>query len=164
MSPKLILALGPAGCGKSYHFDRVVNIDCKHIRLSADAIRFKMLDYLNTGINFDPKIEPQVWINFWTQFMTFLQVNQTKELTGSWIPDIYIDCTNLTQARRTPFIHVARSFGYTITIVWFHTSLFQCLLNNKKRERQVPEDVIARQFLALQAPEAWEYDELTEVN
>ena len=151
--PKLIIPIGPAGCGKTTWWRN--HIYSTAGRISADNIRFTKLKYPDSGIDFDPQIEPEVWQEVWEDFIKYCSVPAIN---------IYLDCTNLTQTIRNPFIHVARSFGYTIEIVWFKTSLFQCLLNNKKRERHVPEDVIARQFLALQPPEGWEYDTIIEVN
>ena len=157
MSSKLIIPLGTAASGKttwyeSYNFNNPCGKDYVQ-RISADDTRFHLLNYPDSGIDFDPKVEPEVWRMVWFEFI--------RVLRGSY--SIYLDCTNLTKARRQPFIDCARAFGYEIQLIWFQTSLATCLQQNADRDRTLDEAIIARQFVALQAPEGYEYDTLIEV-
>lgn len=160
MTPKLIIPIGPAGCGKTTWWTSMCQGHVSETqqyqpnRISSDEIRFNILDYPNSGIDFDPTIEPQVWAQVWADLIFYLSER---------LANIYLDCTNLTRARRAVYIHCARAFGYEIEIVWFKTGLCTCLSKNMLRDRNVPDVVIARQYLALQPPEPWEYDMLTEV-
>jgi len=152
MSPKLILPIGCAASGKTSWFTRFISPNVS-FRISADEIRFEILNYPKSGIDFDPMIEPQVWAKVWQLFIANTLVRNP----------IFLDCTNLTQARRMPFINCARAFGYEIQIVWFKKSLMTCLQQNAARDRTLDESIIARQFVALQAPEGYEYDTLIKV-
>ena len=156
MSPKLILPIGPAACGKTTYWNTKYESDStfRYRRVSADEIRFELLDYSNSGVGFNPRCEPTVWRKVWDEFVGLLVSNHLH---------IFLDCTNLTQTRRTPFIHCARAFGYDIEMVWFTTDLLTIVERNLARDRTVPANIIGRQFANAQRPEPWEYDELVEV-
>jgi len=142
---QLIIPIGPAGCGKSSFYNN--NFYLMDVcRISADDIRFKLLDYKKTGVDFDQSREYIVWGSVWEAFISHINKENS----------IYLDATNLTQKIREPFRQIAKQKGYDIKIIYFKTNLYNCLTQNMLRDRHVNEKVIARQFLALEPPEVWE--------
>lgn len=115
--------------------------------ISADLIRFALLDYPNSGIDFDEKREPEVWAKVFAELEIAMQ--QRK--------NIYLDNTNLTQKQRYRPVVMARQAHYSIQMIWFNLPLAECLRRNSQRQRKVPEAVIAKQFVAMEYPERWEY-------
>ncbi|MHA1191268.1 MAG: AAA family ATPase [Promethearchaeota archaeon] len=144
--PVMIVPVGAAGCGKTtlYHKDY-----SSFTRISADDIRFEILNSLKTNVFFDLNMEPRIWREVWKSFLSVI----TKE------DDIYLDATNLTMRTRTPFVSVARFFGYTIRYIIFKTTIMDTLNQNEKRERKVPENVICKQYIKMEPPELNELED-----
>ena len=147
--PKLIVPIGPAGCGKTVYGERYRKYDMHYV--SADSFRHLLYDYDNM---FDPERENEVWKMVWAEFMIMVKTNL----------NIYLDNTNLTRMIRMPFIHVARSFGYRIEMIYFNTPIGKILKQNQSRKRKVPESVVCRQFMEMQYPDKIECDSLEVVN
>jgi predicted kinase len=145
----VIIPIGPAGAGKTSLWE---GIECMSpFRVSPDEIRFEKLNYSETGVSFDPAIEPEVWEEAYAR--------AHKAATIPSITVIYFDATNLTHAKRYQLISRIRMQlprQVVPILVYFHYPLLQCLQQNRKRDRQVPEAVIARQFLSLEPPASWE--------
>jgi len=148
----IYVPVGPAGCGKSTYLENLKRLypELRIYRLSPDEIRFKRLNSAVTGVYFDANDEPNVWDLVWKEFVN---ISQNPNIDA-----IYFDATNLTLDRRYQ-IH-ARSPGMFLRFIWFNIPLNIILARNNKRDRKVPEGVIAKQYLALQPPEEWEYDEI----
>ena len=68
------------------------------------------------------------------------------------MPWNYVDATNLGPHERRQWIKMAKGFGYEVHAVFFDVPLEVCLERNRKRERQVKEDVIQRMAAKLKAP------------
>src|SRR5882724_4819361 len=68
------------------------------------------------------------------------------------MPWNYVDASNLAPHERRQWIKMARGFGYEVHAVFFDVPLEVCLERNRKRERQVKEDVIQRMAAKLKAP------------
>ena len=60
------------------------------------------------------------------------------------MPWNYVDASNLAPHERRQWIKMAKGFGYEVHAVFFDVPLEVCLERNRKRERQVKEDVIQR--------------------
>lgn len=146
----MIIPVGPSGCGKT-SFRRELREGVEIV--SPDEIRFRMLDYEHTGIDFDSSTEKEVWIEAYANLDRLLSERKS----------VYFDATNLTFERRYKLVARARKAGYWVKIVYFDIQLERILRRNAGRERKVPERVIAQQFCALQVPESWECDEYEEV-
>jgi predicted kinase len=68
------------------------------------------------------------------------------------MPWNYVDATNLSPHERRQWIKMARGFGYEVHAVFFDVPLDLCLERNRKRERQVPEDVMRQMAARLKPP------------
>jgi predicted kinase len=145
--------IGVAGCGKTTYFDDTYKaLEVK--RVSADAIRFKLLDYDHTGKDYDESIEPLVWTQVYDLYAELL-----KEKKYS----IYFDCTNLTLKERSQIIIRGLKLNPTLQFhfLLFNVPLYLSLGWNHLRKRTVPEKVIAQQFSRFEQPQPYEYDLLT---
>lgn len=141
----LYVPIGPAGCGKSTLYEEIKDSYYIHERISPDQIRMDIL-----GKDFDESSEPMIWRLVWEQLQC-LRIERNASA-------IYFDATNLTFARRYELISRCRALWETVNTIFilFDTPLEQCLHQNRLRSRRVPDDVIAKQYLALQKPESWE--------
>lgn len=74
--------------------------------------------------------------------------------------DCIYDATNISAKRRTAFLNNIKSIKNVNKVCIFAlTSIEKCYKNNKKRERQVPEDVIKNMYLRFDIPqyrEGWD--------
>jgi predicted kinase len=68
------------------------------------------------------------------------------------MPWNYVDATNLSPHERRQWIKMARGFGYEVHAVFFDVPLETCLERNRRRERQVPEDVMKQMAQKLKPP------------
>jgi predicted kinase len=60
------------------------------------------------------------------------------------------DATNAQRRHRREVIALARELGFThITVIWVDTPVWLCLARNKRRSRQVPEEIILRMHRQL---------------
>lgn len=146
--PILIVPVGVAASGKTTWWHKQRNWS---YNISADSMRYELYDYDN---GFKKEYEDEVWASVWKKFIHLLKESD----------NIYLDNTNLTKFKRSPFINVARAFGYKIRIIFFDGTIIQILQQNMKRSRRVPDEVICRQIIALQYPEPSEYDSIKTVS
>jgi predicted kinase len=68
------------------------------------------------------------------------------------MPWNYVDATNLSPHERRQWIKMARGFGFEVHAVFFDVPLELCLERNRRRERQVPEDVMKQMASRLKPP------------
>src|SRR5260370_27737213 len=68
------------------------------------------------------------------------------------MPWNYVDATNLAPHERRQWIKMAKSFGYDVHAVFFDVPLEVCLERNRRRERQVKEELVQRMAAKLKAP------------
>jgi predicted kinase len=68
------------------------------------------------------------------------------------MPWNYVDASNLAAYERRQWIKMAKSFGYEVHAVFFDVPLEVCLERNRKRERQVKEEVVQRMAAKLKPP------------
>jgi predicted kinase len=68
------------------------------------------------------------------------------------MPWNYVDATNLSPHERRQWIKMARGFGYEVHAVFFDVPLELCQERNRRRERQVPEDVMKQMASRLKPP------------
>lgn len=68
------------------------------------------------------------------------------------MPWNYVDATNLSPHERRQWIKMARGFGYEVHAVFFDVPLEVCLERNRKRERQVQEDMMKQMAARLRPP------------
>ena len=136
---EFVMMIGIPGCGKStfierflpYHF--YVNLDSTHKFLAPE-----------TG--FDKK--------------NLILARNIEKITiddrlKNGIPFV-LDNTNITTKIRSGFIEMAKSYNTNITAVYFKPDLERALLQNKQRERKVPEEKIKEMCDKFEIPS---YDE-----
>src|SRR5499427_7326551 len=68
------------------------------------------------------------------------------------MPWNYVDASNLSAHERRQWIKMAKGFGYEVHAVFFDVPVEVCLERNRKRERQVKEDVVQRMAAKLKPP------------
>lgn len=144
---ELTLLIGLPGSGKStyvrdkYDYKRIF---CNSVRvLSSDKIREELYGNVN-----DQTHNSEVF-----QFMK----DRAVELLGLNY-DVVIDATNITRKSRESIVNYIDvqlkgfyDYGY-IRYVVMATPYYKCLENNRKRSRQVPEDVIKRMYKNFEFP------------
>ncbi|ACC84375.1 AAA family ATPase [Nostoc punctiforme] len=132
---KLILLIGLPGSGKST-FAKKLLVECPQMSLiSTDAIR---------GQLFGSQALQGPWVLIWHEIERQFQQAISKTNTAIF------DATNAQRRHRREVIAVARNLGFRqITAIWVDTPVWLCLAWNKKRSRQVPEEIILRMHRQL---------------
>ena len=133
MKPRIILAVGLPGSGKSTYFS---NVGAHAI--SSDAIRLQLADDET-----DQTIHARVFAT-----MRYL-LKQRIELRR---PVTYVDATNLTRRDRRPFIKLAQKHECDIEALFFDIPLEVCKARNSSRSRLVPDHVLDRMAAKLVPP------------
>lgn len=133
--PKLIIPIGPPGCGKSYHRPK----DC--LILSKDDLRFMLLNTKKTQIDFNNELEDLIKESQEYLFKKLLKLRV----------NIYLDATNIHRRNRLFFVHKAYHYGYSI-LYYLFTNIKKARQNNRRRKRTVPSTVFNRIVNATEKP------------
>ncbi|QSJ15840.1 AAA family ATPase [Nostoc sp. UHCC 0702] len=132
---KLLLLIGLPGSGKSTLAQQLVTQSPQIQLISTDAIR---------GQLFNSEAFQGPWFLIWREIE---QQFQQAIATGK---TAIFDATNTQRRHRREVIVLGRDLGFTnITGIWVSTPVWLCLARNKKRPRQVPEEVILRMHRQL---------------
>ena len=140
---KLIITVGPAGCGKSTYIKRfyknimVINMDSVRGWLSLDPA-----DPLQSRLAYDYCIP----------------ILKNALQSGK---SVVWDATSIKSENRKGIINLARKSNAKVKIIFFDTPLSTILKRNRKRARTVPEEAIIRQWKNIEPPHRWECDEIT---
>ncbi|MBW4676831.1 MAG: AAA family ATPase [Desmonostoc geniculatum HA4340-LM1] len=132
---KLLLLIGLPGSGKSTLAKQLL-AECPQMQLiSTDAIR---------GQLFGSEAIQGSWLLIWQeverQFQRAISTGNTA----------IFDATNAQRRHRREAISLARDFGFShITGIWVNMPVWLCLARNKRRSRQVPEEIILRMHRQL---------------
>jgi predicted kinase len=129
----VVLAIGLPGSGKSSWFKRH-NI----IPLSSDLVR---------GLLFDDATEQRFQDLVFSSLRSLLRA---RLIAGR--PMNFIDATNLSPKERHSWIKMAHDFGYEAHAVFFDVPTEVCMERNRKRLRNVPDDVMIRMAQKLRPP------------
>jgi len=129
----VVLAIGLPGSGKSSWFRRH-NI----IPLSSDLVR---------GLLFDDATEQRFQD---LVFSTLRYMLRMRMVAGR--PTNYIDATNLSPKERHSWIKMARDFNYEAHAVFFDVPTEICMERNRKRSRNVPDEIMVRMAQKLRPP------------
>ena len=129
----VVLAIGLPGSGKSSWFKRH-NI----IPLSSDLVR---------GLLFDDATEQRFQDLVFSSLRSLLRA---RLIAGR--PMNFIDATNLSPKERHSWIKMAHDFGYEAHAVFFDVPTEVCMERNRKRLRNVPDDVMLRMAQKLRPP------------
>jgi predicted kinase len=129
----VVLSIGLPGSGKSTWFKRH-NI----FPLSSDMVRILLFDDVT-----EQRYQDLV-------FSTLRSMLRARLLARrSWN---YLDATNLSPHERRSWIKLAHDFGYEVHAVFFDVPPEVCIERNRRRERNVPEDVMQRMAAKLRPP------------
>jgi predicted kinase len=129
----VVLSIGLPGSGKSTWFKRH-NI----LPLSSDMVRILLFDDVT-----EQRYQDLV-------FSTLRSMLRARLLARR--PWNYLDATNLSAHERRSWIKLAHDFGYETHAVFFDVPPEVCIERNRRRERNVPEDVMQRMAAKLRAP------------
>jgi predicted kinase len=137
---RLILLIGIPGSGKSSVAQQLVGQSQEHLLISTDAIRAQLFG--NEAIQ-------GPWLLIWRELDC--QLRQALEAISQQLGTAAIyDATNASRRQRREAIAQVRTIGYThITGLWLDTPIWLCLARNRRRQRQVPEEVIWRMHRQL---------------
>ena len=129
----VVLAIGLPGSGKTTWFKRRGVTP-----LSSDLLR---------SILFDDITEQRYQGLVFSTLRSLLRARLIARM-----PWNYVDASNLAAHERRQWIKMAKGFGYEVHAVFFDVPIEVCLERNRKRERQVKEDVIQRMAAKLKPP------------
>ncbi len=129
----VVLSIGLPGSGKSTWFKRH-NI----LPLSSDMVRILLFDNVT-----EQRYQDLV-------FSTLRSMLRARLLARR--PWNYVDATNLSAHERRSWIKLAHDFGYEAHAVFFDVPPEVCIERNRRRERNVPEDVMQRMAAKLRPP------------
>jgi len=129
----VVLAIGLPGSGKTTWFKRRGVTP-----LSSDLLR---------SILFDDITEQRYQGLVFSTLRSLLRARLIARM-----PWNYVDASNLAAHERRQWIKMAKGFGYEVHAVFFDVPIEVCLERNRKRERQVKEEVIQRMAAKLKPP------------
>jgi predicted kinase len=129
----VVLAIGLPGSGKTTWFKRRGVTP-----LSSDMLR---------SILFDDITEQRYQGLVFSTLRSLLRARLIARM-----PWNYVDASNLAPHERRQWIKMAKGFGYEVHAVFFDVPLEVCLERNRKRERQVKEEVVQRMAAKLKPP------------
>jgi len=129
----VVLSIGLPGSGKSTWFKRH-----SILPLSSDMVRILLFDDVT-----EQRYQDLV-------FSTLRSMLRARLLSKR--PWNYVDATNLSPHERRSWVKLAHDFGYEAHAVFFDVPAEVCMERNRRRDRNVPEDVMRRMASKLRPP------------
>lgn len=127
----IVILCGISGSGKSTWAKKYIEESPNCIYLNADTMRLAI-----TGDESSQDKNYQVFQTLENMARYFMTLGKS----------ILVDNCNYDKRNRSMWNKLAAEYDYRKTWVVFLVNLEQCIENNKKRTRQVPETVIKKQF------------------
>jgi len=144
---ELIMLCGLPGSGKS-HYANLISKENSEIKVfSSDALRKEIFG--DENIQGTSEDKEKLFVELHRRIKTWLSEGGTA---------VY-DATNLNKKRRIAFLHELTNIPCYKKCVLFCIPYKECLQNNNKRERVVPEEVIKKMYMNFQPPhesEGWD--------
>lgn len=134
LGSNLVILVGPPGSGKSTYAEKFTRQADNWIIISPDNIRSEL-----TGDESNQSQNVKVFRQVYSDLVTHLDRGF----------NVIYDATNCRSSYRHKILNVVKGHTNKIICVVFTTSISDCLNNNKKRDRFVPEDVIERMYFTL---------------
>lgn len=134
MNKILTLIVGASGSGKDYYARQFFHL---HEYINGDLMRSVI-----------GKDESDQEVNY-KVFSTLERM--TEYLMKQELPIVIVN-TNYNKKNRKIWLSLGKKYNYKINAVVMKTSFDECLERNLKRERQVPVDVIRKQFDGFEEP------------
>ena len=131
--PRIVLAIGLPGCGKSTWFR-----EYKIVPLATDHLRLLLADDEDEQ-------------RFQAEIFAALRYLIRKRLDFKR-PVTYVDATNLTRRFRRQFFDIAKTRPCHIEALYFDVAFEICLDRNRKRGRKVPAKVMQAMFAKMTPP------------
>ena len=130
---RIVVLVGLPGSGKSTYLERR-----RLPALSSDAIRSLLADSES-----DQTVHGRV-------FLTLRYLLHHRIAIGR--PVTYIDATHLTRQERKPYLQLGRLYGCPVEALFFDVPLEVCQERNRRRNRVVPDEAMARMAAKLVPP------------
>ena len=132
-APRVLLLVGLPGSGKSSWAARQATAP-----LSSDALRMMLADD-ETAQGIHNEVFAAI------RYLLAERLRLGRPLT-------VVDATHLATWEREPYFAVAREHGATVEAVFFDVPLAECKRRNRRRKRQVPEEVLEAMAAKLVPP------------
>jgi len=123
-----VLMVGLPRSGKSTYVNQYLP---SHQLVCPDDIRKGL------GVRHDRRLEPFVWAVVEAQIRALMERERP----------VVLDATNTIEQVRTKWIEIAKSYGYSIKIVWIDTPLSVCM--ERAKLDNFPESVMIRMYRQL---------------
>jgi predicted kinase len=144
--------IGLPASGKSTFIQKLCKKNPRTIVVSSDEIRFKILDFPNSGISFDPAIETTVWKE--------VEKRVEEALEDPNCDDCILDACNLSRRSRQEYLKMAKQNNARTRAFFLNGDPILFQERNQKRNRHVPEEVLNRMIENLEPPTKEEFDEI----
>lgn len=141
---KVIIPIGIPGSGKSHHRPENFIVLCK------DEIRFMLLNYPESGNDYDERLEGIIDVMDKILYLNILE--------RGW--NIYLDETNLTAKHRKFYIERALEKSYEVEL-HYYSNVTSAIARNATRERTIRTEVMVNMIADLEGPTDWEKERCT---
>lgn len=136
----LILLIGLPGSGKSTLAQQLAAANSNLKLISTDKIREQL---------FGDEVIQGEWLLVWREVQRQFQ-QAVFQISRKEIRAAIYDATNAQRRHRREVITCGRAAGFKqIVGLWVDTPVWLCLARNRRRDRQVPEEVILRMHRQL---------------
>ena len=151
----LVLICGIPASGKTY---LTQNRYRDRVRLNRDDIRFahkRLIGYGQTWTQSDFDLELEgIFSDYEMKLLRYHLQKGHK---------IVVDGTNVTRARRKPYVDVAKRLGKTIGILFLNPPIELCLERNQNRENIIPEPIVSKYNNDIELPHIGEGFDVVEI-